>query len=135
MGQLLLLNPSLGLELRFVKERRATQGVPHAGKNEARRRAWANAPIDAPLPGMEAFGLSDPKKFLLCWDLAEGESDVFTLRIVHTVGVGAYGSRVPVDLILDVQEGGSIFTRLSFPGSDDEEDFFGVEIAEEENGR
>lgn len=136
MGQLMLVHRALGLELRFVKERRATYpgGVPHAGKNPARRKAWTNAPIESPIPGLETFGLVEPTKFLLCWDLVPGERDQFTLRIVHTTGSGRYGSRVPVDLILEVQDGGSIFTRLSFQGSDDEEDFFGVEIAEEENG-
>lgn len=136
MGQLILLNRALGLELRFVKERRATYpgGVPHAGKNPARRKAWANAPMDSPIPGLESFGLTEPTKFLLCWDLIPGEVDSFSLRIVHTVGAGRFGSRVPLDLILEVQDGGSIFTRLAFRGSEDNEDFFGVEIAEEENG-
>ena len=47
MGQLYLTAKDLGLTLRMLKERRRTypQGVPVAGRNPARQRAW-----QAPLP-------------------------------------------------------------------------------------
>jgi hypothetical protein len=136
MGQLLLQQPDLGIEMRFVKERRRSYpgGVPHAGKNGARRQRWAQDPLNLDIPGAPNDLLS-PVNLLLCWDFASHEKlDEFRLRIVHTLAPGSYGAAVPCDLILDVENGGSIFSRLKFAGSDDDEDFFKVEISEEENG-
>lgn len=136
MGQLLLQHPDLGMEMRFVKERRRSYpgGVPTAGKNRARRQHWAQDPLDFDLPGTPQ-SVINPVNLLLCWDFASRESlDEFRLRIVHTLAPGMYGAAVPCDLILDVEDGGSIFSRLKFAGSDDDEDFFKVEISEEENG-
>jgi hypothetical protein len=77
----------------------------------------------------------NPLNLLLCWDFASRESrDEFRLRIVHTVAPGTYGDAVPCDLILDVEDGGSIFSRLKFTGSEEDDDFFKIEISEEENG-
>lgn len=136
MGQLLLQQPGLGLEMRFVKERRRSYpgGVPTAGKNHARRQRWAQDPLDFEIPGAPQR-MINPVNLLLCWDFASRETlDEFRLRIVHTLAPGTYGAAVPCDLILDVEDGGSIFSRLKFAGSDDDEDFFKVEISEEENG-
>jgi hypothetical protein len=136
MGQLLLTHPELGMEMRFVKERRRSYpgGVPTAGKNPARRQRWAQDPLDLELPGAPT-SVINPVNLLLCWDFASPESrDEFRLRVVHTLAPGAYGSAVPCDLILDVEEGGSIFTRLKFTGSEDDEDLFQIDISEEENG-
>jgi len=136
MGQLLLQHSELGLEMRFVKERRRSYpgGVPTAGKNSARRQRWTQDPLDFLISGAP-LSVINPLNRLLCWDFASGGNlDEFRLRIVHTLEPGTYGAAVPCDLILDVEDGGTIFSRLKFAGSDDEEDFFKVEISEEENG-
>lgn len=136
MGQLALKHPELGMEMRFLKERRRSYpgGVPTAGSNASRRRHWAQDPLDFfwPVLAEPAF---DPVNLLLCWDFASSESqDEFRLRIVHTLAPGTYGSAVPCDLVLDVESGGSIFSRLRFTGSEDHQDFFKIDISEEENG-
>jgi hypothetical protein len=136
MGQLLLQQSELGLEMRFVKERRRSYpgGVPTAGSNSARRQRWTQGPLDFLIPDAPQ-SVINPVNLLLCWDFASREKlDEFRLRIVHTLAPGTYGAAVPCDLILDVEVGGNIFSRLKFAGSDDEEDFFNVEITEEENG-
>ena len=136
MGQLLLQQPDLGMEMRFVKERRRSYpgGVPTAGKNSARRQRWTQDPLDFLTSGAPQ-SVINPINLLLCWDFASREKlDEFRLRIVHTLAPGTYGAAVPCDMILDVENGGNIFSRLKFAGSDDEEDFFKVEIGEEENG-
>lgn len=134
MGQLLLAQPKLGLELRFLKERRRTypEGVPVAGKNAARRAAWDELPLDWPVSSSSA---PDLVRLLLLWDFVDSvRPHDFSLRIVHTTAPGVYGKPVPCDLILDVQAGGEIYRRLQFAGSPDEEDFFAlVDIEEEEN--
>lgn len=135
MGQLLLLQPELGMQMRFVKERRRAYpgGVPAAGRNPARRQLWTQDPLDLEISGVPKH-LIDPVHLLLCWDFARhGGLDEFRIRIVHTLAPGSYGAAVPCDLILDVEDGGSIYSRLKFAGSEDEEDFFKVEISEEEN--
>lgn len=135
MGQLLLQQPDLGLEMRFVKERRRAYpgGVPTAGKNHGRRQWWTQDRLD--FDALEASSdVVNPVNLLLCWDFASNETlDEFRLRIVHTLAPGSYGAAVPCDLILDVEDGGNIFTRLKFVGSEDDEDFFKIEIGEEEN--
>jgi hypothetical protein len=136
MGQLLLTQSALGMEMRFVKERRRSYpgGVPTAGKNPTRRLRWTQDPLDLELSGATK-SVINPVNLLLCWDFASPESlDEFRLRIVHTLAPGAYGSAVPCDLILDVEDGGSIFTRLKFTGSRDDEDLFKIDISEEEDG-
>lgn len=134
MGQLLLINAQARLELRFLKERRRSYplGVPHAGSNAARREHWTSPPLPFFMPGSGAVG-EDVVRLLLLWDFAQGDGvGQFTLRIVHTLGPGVHGRAVPCDLILDVIDGGSIFSRLKFSGSPEDDDLFMVEIAEEE---
>ncbi len=76
----------------------------------------------------------DPLPLLLLWDFLDTRKlDQFTLRIVHTLAPGVYGKAVPCDLIVDVRDGGTIFSHLRFPGSPEDDDFFIVEIAEEED--
>jgi len=136
MGQLLLQHAELGLEMRFVKERRRSYpgGIPVAGKNAARRARWTQPPLDLHIPGASRTVI-DPVNLLLCWDFAARKTlDEFRLRIVHTLAPGTYGSAVPCDLILDVENGGTIFTHLAFAGADEDEDFFRLDISEEENG-
>ena len=136
MGQLSLSNPQLGMDMRFLKERRRSYpgGVPAAGSNATRRQRWTQDALDLGLPTDPEASIN-PVNLLLCWDFASGSSlDEFRLRIVHTLSPGTYGAAVPCDLILDVEPGGSIFSRLKFTGSDDHEDFFSLNISEEENG-
>lgn len=136
MGQLLLHHPDLDLEMRFLKERRRSYpgGVPVAGKNESRRQQWSNDPLDIVLPRPPQLMTIDPLPLLLLWDFLDTRKlDQFTLRIVHTLAPGVYGKAVPCDLIVDVRDGGTIFSHLRFPGSPEDDDFFIVEIAEEED--
>lgn len=136
MGQLLLQQADIGMEMRFVKERRRYYpgGVPNAGRNLARRERWTQLPLDLDIPGTAPNGI-ETLNVLLCWDFdSRTNLEQFRLRIVHTLAPGTYGSAVPCDLILDVQNDGSVFTHLAFAGSDDDEDFFSVDISEEENG-
>jgi hypothetical protein len=78
---------------------------------------------------------STPVRVLLLWDYLDGQTlDQFTLRIVHTLAPGVHGQAVPCDLIVDVKDGGTIFSHLKFPGSPEHDDFFMVEIAVEEEG-
>lgn len=125
------------MEMQFLKERRRTYpgGVPTAGKNKERRQRWANDPLDLAIPGLPTGDATDPVRLLLLWDfLAEGGLGEFSLRIVHPLEPGVYGSAVPCDLILDVNDGGEIFKSLEFTGAADEEDLFGmVDVAAEEN--
>lgn len=133
MGQLYLTAADLGLTLRMLKERRRTypQGVPVAGRSPARQNAWqAQLPLQMPYPSARPLA-----ELLLLWDYApavEGES-TFTLRIVHPVEAGVYGRAVRCDLDLSVQAGGTIFENLTFGGDADEEDFFRVDIDQDEN--
>lgn len=136
MGQLLLTNTDLDLEMRFLKERRRTYpgGVPTAGNNQARRQQWTSEPLDLRLPEPASVTDADPVRLLLLWDFLDAQTlDQFALRIVHTLAPGLHGHAVPCDLIVDVNDGGSIFSHLKFPGSPEDDDFFMVEIAEEEN--
>ena len=134
MGQLLLRQPDLGLEMRFVKERRHSYpgGVPTAGTNQARQTWWTQGRLDLDL-GPSPDESMNPVNLLLCWDFAPQTLDEFRLRIVHTLAPGSYGSAVPCDLILDVEDAGNIFSRLKFAGSQDDEDFFKIDIRKEEN--
>lgn len=136
MGQLLLAQEDLNLELRFLKERRRSypNGVPVAGKNKTRRDVWVAVPLDFALLAA-ATPKAEPVRLLLLWDFLDTQTlDQFTLRIVHTLAPGVYGKSVPCDLILDVKDGGGIFKRLEFTGSPDDDDLFGlVDVDEEEN--
>ncbi|MGL4743129.1 MAG: hypothetical protein ACRCXL_01880 [Dermatophilaceae bacterium] len=134
MGQLLLNHADLDLEMRFLKERRRAYpgGVPVAGSNGARRGRWVNDPLDLMLPAQPADA-AQHLPLLLLWDFTDPRvRDEFTLRIVHTLAPGIYGRAVPCDLIVDVQDGGTIFSHLRFPGSPEDDDFFVIEVAEED---
>lgn len=133
MGQLLLHQPDLNLEMRFLKERRRTypSGVPVAGPNKARRGYWVNDPLDLALPESTPDDDLEMTQLLLLWDFFHpAVRDQFTLRLAHTLVPGVYGRAVPCDLIIDVEEGGSIFSHLKFPDSPEDHDLFVVEIEE-----
>ncbi|MDO5619753.1 hypothetical protein [Kocuria sp.] len=136
MGQVYLKHPELGVKLRFLKERRSTYpgGVPVAGKNPARRRAW-----EQPLPGLEVRRLRpEPEvEFLLLWDYVVTSLGEFRLRLVHTLEPGRYGQAVRCDVDVDIQPGGELIGDFQFRGGDDDPDLFGeteVEIDRSENG-
>jgi hypothetical protein len=134
MGQLFLEDPDHQMRLQFLKERRRRYpgGVPPAGHNHARRRTWQQPPLFS-------FGpTQDPTRqdhLLLLWDYTSspGSDTTFTLRIVHTIESGEFGRAVRCDLDLEVRAGGQIFENLEFDASPEEENFFEVEIDEEEN--
>ena len=68
----------------------------------------------------------EPLNLHLLWDLINGQDidEGFTLRIVHTTAPGKFGSRVPVDLNVDLNAEGGIWDGLQFNGDDDLPDFF-----------
>lgn len=137
MGQLYLTAADLGLKLRMLKERRRTypQGVPVAGHNSARRRAW-QAPLPLDLPAPTSAAAAAVTELLLLWDYRktdDSDDTSFTLRIVHPVEAGVYGRGVRCDLDLTVQTGGTIFENLTFTGDPDEENFFETDIDRGEN--
>ncbi len=140
MGQLLLVNAEHNLATRFLKERRRTypNGVPTAGANGARQQFWTNIPLDLDFLSLESDPATrrriGPVQLLLLWDFLKPQNlDEFTLRVVHTLSPGVYGRTVPCDLVLDVKDGGEIFNRLAFKGSEEEQNFFAVELDHEEN--
>lgn len=135
MGQLLLANDALGVDLRFLKERRRGYpgGVPPAGSNWRRKRAWSSN--DEPLEGLDVDAPDAERTTILwVWDLdgpAEAADTGFTQRLVHTTAPGVYGRAVPCDLSIDIRPNGEIFDRLKFAGDPEDTDFFGVvELAE-----
>jgi hypothetical protein len=139
MGQLLLEQPDLGLQWRFLKERRSGYpgGVPIAGRNPKRRQVWSSDELDLRLPQpSEVPGPPQMTTQLWVWDF-DGAPDNpktgFTQRLVHTLEPGVYGRAVPCDLSLDLLPQGGILDRLTFQGTDENTDFFSVELAETAN--
>ncbi|MDR0285417.1 MAG: hypothetical protein LBI33_11115 [Propionibacteriaceae bacterium] len=128
-GQLHLVQADSGLLLKVLKERRRTYpgGVPPPGYNRTRREYWRNEPLQPVLPGMPRLLPTDGwTNLLLLWDLVDA-MDIdqgFTLRVVHTLTPGSYGSNVPIDLSVPLDASGGLWESLQFPGSDDSEDFF-----------
>ncbi|UBH24919.1 hypothetical protein KW076_01590 [Micrococcus porci] len=124
-AQTLLVNPAAGIEMRFLRERRRSYpgGVPVAGHNAARREAWSQSPLPFTLSGdpstQEAI---DEIILLLLWDMTtDGDIQV---RVVHPLEPGVYGRAVPVDMEFQVQPGGTLFSRLSYEGDDQNENLF-----------
>jgi len=131
MGQLHLVHPESSLVLRMLKERRKTYpgGVPVAGHNAARRQYWTQDTL-GDLVGDQAG--AQPAELLLLWDLASTDqaSLAFTLRVVRTLEPGRYGAAVPIDLSIDIDARGGAWEQLTFPRSDEHEDFFAVRLDE-----
>lgn len=136
MGQVILANDELNLELRLLKERRAYPGgVPIAGRNAARREYYtASTQLDL-FEGGSAVLPPPPVKTLLLWDCIDSANPQrgFISRIVATNGPGVFGRRVPLLASVDVlSEPSTGFQGLVFPGDADEVDFF-AEISQGEN--
>lgn len=133
MGQTLLSNHGENLELRLLKERRRSYpgGVPIAGSNQERRGAWRQPALDLSISGHPI--LAGSLRLLALWDLQQLEDQsVVTLRVVHTLSPGVYGSRVPLDMNYEIQPSGGIFDNLRFRGDPQEHDLY-AEIDREEN--
>lgn len=132
MGQTILSNAFENVEMRLLKERRRTYpgGVPIAGSNWTRRDAWRQAPLDIEVPGQPVS--DDTVRLLALWDIAEDDDLVVSVRVVHTLQPGVFGSRVPIDLSYEIKPTGGIFDMLQFRGDAEDEDFF-ADIDREEN--
>lgn len=124
-AQTLLVNPEAGIEMRFLRERRRSYpgGVPVAGHNTARRKAWSQSALPFSLASEPSAQDSiDEITLLLLWDMtADGDIQV---RVVHPLEPGIYGRAVPVDMEFEVQPGGTLFSHLSYEGDDQNENLF-----------
>lgn len=133
MGQTMLLNPRDDMEFRLLKERRRRYpgGVPVAGSNAARQSAWRQLPLRLEMPdGPVPEGRT---RLLALWDLTRIRDELqVRLRVVHTLGPGVYGSRVPIDLSYEIRPSGGIFESLEFIGDPQDDDLF-ADIDREEN--
>lgn len=132
MGQVILVNAEDGLELRLLKERIKTYpgGAPVAGKNDERRQYWTSPTLPVDLPGVAE---AERTRLLLLWDRVVEEDEVgISVRVVHTLAPGYYGSAVPIDMSFDIKPSGQMFDQLSFEGDAQDEDLF-PDIAEDDN--
>lgn len=133
MGQTFLWSANENLEMRLLKERRRSYpgGVPIAGSNETRRDDWRQAPFGFEIPGQPVS--DETVRLLALWDLAQKDQGlVVSVRVVHTLAPGVFGSKVPVDLSYEIKPTGGIFDMLQFRGDSQDENFF-AEIEREEN--
>ncbi|MBK8460942.1 MAG: hypothetical protein WAS07_04310 [Micropruina sp.] len=135
MGQTILVNRDHNVALRLIKENKRIHpgGVPVAGSNETRRRAWQQPPLpDIDLTDGVA-ALPDVAECLLLWDCArEAGSLTVGVRVVHTIGAGRYGQRVPIDLSFVVRPEGTLYEELGFAGDSQDDSLF-PNIDEKEN--
>ncbi len=129
MGQLILQKPDV-MELRFLKGNPIQPGnIPHAGTSAARRAYWRQDALvawpDAP---------TTPLHFLLVWNYLDAahRDEGFSLDVAHPTSPGRYGRRVPCDLIAPLPRGGTMFEELKPFAYDDDENLFGISVAEEE---
>lgn len=117
--------------LRYLKERRVTYpgGVPAAGRAPSRRAYWAPSLFGPPgLPGGRL-------NLLLLWDYldpADPESG-FVMRVVHTTSTGAWGSRTPIDLSVDLAPTLGLEGYLRFHEDPQDTDFF-ADLSENRRG-
>lgn len=132
MGQVILVNADADLELRLLKERTKTYpgGVPAAGANRDRCNYWSAPPLPLDIPGVAGV---ERTRLLLLWDrvIAEGEWRI-SVRVVHTLAPGYYGSAVPIDMSFNIQPSGQMFDQLAFEGEAQDDDLF-PNIAEDDN--
>ncbi|MEL4356674.1 MULTISPECIES: hypothetical protein [unclassified Luteococcus] len=141
MGQLLLVDSTTGMTIRFLKAPYSQPDrIPHAGYNPARRKAWSNEPIQTTLPSLGRVSSLTGRAnlrgetFLLIWSYKDPQNreDGYDLRIVHTRAPGAFGKATPCDLDLVIPRGGLINEEdLSFVGSDEDGDLFTFDLPNE----
>lgn len=136
MGQIILANDELSLELRFLKERRTYPGgVPIAGRNMARREYYIGSEQLSLFEYGSVVLQPSPVKALLLWDYIDLANPKlgFTSRIAVTNGPGVFGQRVPLIASVDVRSEPPIgFEGLMFSGDQEEVDLF-AEILPGEN--
>lgn len=132
MGQVILDNGDADLELRLLKERIKTYpgGAPVAGKNHERRQYWTSPTLPIDVSGAPD---TERTRLLLLWDhvLVEGQVKI-SVRVVHTLAPGYYGSAVPIDMSFNIEPSGEMFDQLAFEGEPQDEDLF-PNIAENDN--
>jgi hypothetical protein len=132
MGQVILVHADDNLELRLLKERIKTYpgGAPVAGKNHDRRQYWTSPTLPIEVPGVSD---TERTRLLLLWDrvILEDETRI-SVRVVHTLAPGYYGSAVPIDMSFNIEPSGQMFDQLAFEGDAQDEDLF-PNIAEDDN--
>jgi len=137
MGQTILQSRDHNLALRLIKENKRIHpgGVPAAGASHARRVTW-----QLPLPGLDLSGeiVAHPSmaECLLLWDrtLDQGNT-IVTVRVVHTIGAGSYGQRVPIDMSFVIRPEGGMYEQLGFRGDPAGDDLFpNIDQKENESG-
>ncbi|WP_201612773.1 hypothetical protein [Gulosibacter hominis] len=130
MAQTILRHTETGITLRLLKESTVNpNGVPHAGRNLARRSAWSGA---VPLEGLDLGHRTATS--LTCLLLWKKDGDKISLRVVHTVEEGRYGAGTAVDL--DIQLGATateVTVHRTFHTGDDT-DFFYVDTERDDAG-
>ena len=138
MGQLILVDGTSGMELRFLKAPYTQPDrIPHAGRNSTRRSVWAQQPIPelrhvgghAQTQGLRGV------KFLLIWAYLDADvrTNGYDLRVVHTLEAGKFGASTLCDVDLAIPRGGILREGdLRFAGLDDEEDLFSFGLEAEE---
>lgn len=129
MGQLIIRLPGV-MDLRFLKGNPLQPGrVPHAGRGTARRAAWRQDPLPELWPDATVH------TFLLLWDYLDvtARTEGFSLRVAHPIGSGKFGYRVPCDLDVEIPRGGTLFEDLKFQSSEEDEDFFAIQIDHDED--
>lgn len=128
MGQLLLLNEDLGLEITFLKENRRVHpdALPPAGQSRSRRARWTS-PALFELEG--TFTRADRIVLHQAWDYGRADDgsvdlDTFSTRIVHTTEAGVFGRSVGCNFFYNILPSGELLTTQRFDGDAAEEDFF-----------
>lgn len=127
MGQTILVSPDRRLTLRLLKENPAVHpgGVPHAGHNLARKAAWVQDPLPALSLTLNPDVAAVTTECLLLWNFEWDEGvPVLTTRVVHTIGTGGYGVRVPIDLSYQIEPSGTMYDQLAFRGDAQIEDLY-----------
>lgn len=132
MGQVILVNAEADLELRLLKERLKTYpgGAPVAGTNHDRRQYWTSPTLPIDLPGVPSAERT--RLLLLCDRVVVEEEGRISVRVVHTLAPGHYGSAVPIDMSFNIEPSGQMFDQLAFEGEAQDEDLF-PDIAKDDN--
>ncbi|MDK8236776.1 hypothetical protein [Actinomyces urogenitalis] len=123
-NELYLVNDQM--RLRYLKESRAAYpgGVPAAGSSMARRAYWAQPLFETDRAGSRASGC-DAIDLLLLWGYSQQDADDgFTMRVVHTTGVGRIGQRTPLDLSIAVTPTVGLEGGLRFNAQTESTNFF-----------
>lgn len=96
--------------------------VPMAGRNQARRAFYTNAPV-IDLSGQQAF--LQQQDFLIVWTI-NAETGEIDLELVHTLGPWRWGQREYVDLRMPLPSDQADLDNLKFSQPDDDDDLDGL---------